>query len=154
MSFWGRLFGSDKATEKLIDNVSNGIDKLWYTDEEKAEDRASARREGQTVMMAWMKNTQGQNLSRRLIALCITFVWLLMFLISAVLNVVAIWQSPEAAELIMASSGVIKESAQDLTSAVMLILSFYFAAPYMGSIAEGALKRFGQRNDGTIQDSK
>lgn len=151
--FFGRLFGSDKATETLIDNVSNGIDKIWYTEEEKAADKMQARREGQAVMMEWMRNSQGQNIARRLLALCITFAWLSMFLISVLLNVTAIWSTPEQATLIQQSAAIIKSAAEDITSAVMLILGFYFAAPYMGKMAEGALARFGQRNDGTIQKS-
>jgi len=32
-----------------------------------------------------------------------------------------------------------------MTGAVMLILSFYFAAPYMGDVVKGALDRFGKK---------
>ena len=147
MSFWGRLFGSDKATEKLVDNISSGIDKLWYTDEEKAEDRAQARREGQAVMIQWLANTQGQNLSRRLIALSITFIWLLQYVAGVVLNVATIWVEPTMGAKLSASAASISETAGDVVPAVMLILGFYFAAPHMGSIASVALKRFGQKND-------
>ena len=45
-SFIGKMFGSSKAGEKIIDGVTTGIDKLWYTDEEKAGDAAQAKREG------------------------------------------------------------------------------------------------------------
>lgn len=31
----GKLFGSDKVVGKAVDGVYNGIDKLFYTDEEK-----------------------------------------------------------------------------------------------------------------------
>ena len=33
--------------------------------------------------------------------------------------------------------------AHEMNGAMMLILGFYFAAPYMGSIVEGAMKKFG-----------
>jgi len=32
---FGRLFGSDKVVGKAVDGVYNGVDKLFYTDEEK-----------------------------------------------------------------------------------------------------------------------
>lgn len=148
MSFWGRIFGSDKATEKLIDNVSSGLDKLWYTDEEKADDRAQARREGQTVMLEWMRNTQGQNLARRLIALSVTFMWLFMYFVSVIIDVSVIWVTdPDVAGRMVASSTALAQRSSDIVPAVMLILGFYFAAPHMGKIAETALIRFGQKND-------
>ena len=147
MSFWGRLFGSDEATGKLIDNVSNGLDKLWYTDEEKAEDAAQARTEARGVLLDWMKNTQGQNLSRRLIALSITFVWLFLHLVTAIMSVSSIWLDVEMATKIKESAELLGEFNGDIVPAVMLILGFYFAAPHMGSIATAALTRFGERND-------
>ena len=33
----GKLFGSDKVIGKAVDGVYNGVDKLFYTDEEKAD---------------------------------------------------------------------------------------------------------------------
>ena len=53
-AFLGSLFGSAKAGEKIIDGVTSSIDKLWHTDEEKADDVAQARREGMTAYMAWL----------------------------------------------------------------------------------------------------
>lgn len=37
MSFFGKLFGSDSVIEKGVDGIYNGIDKLVYTDEERAD---------------------------------------------------------------------------------------------------------------------
>lgn len=37
MSIWGKLFGSDKAIGKITDGIYNGVDKLVYTNEEKAD---------------------------------------------------------------------------------------------------------------------
>ena len=79
--FIGRLFGAPKALEKTVDALSSGLDKLVYTKEEKAGDEAQAVTEARGMIIDWLKNTQGQNLSRRLIALSITFVWLVMFIL-------------------------------------------------------------------------
>jgi len=147
MSFWGRLFGSDDAAGKLIDNVSSGIDKLWYTDEEKSDDKRKSTTEARTMVIEWLKNTQGQNLSRRLIALSITFTWLTLHLVNAILGIVATWSDKINSEKLLLSADIVRTAASDMVPAVMLILGFYFAAPHMGNIAEAALNRFGQKND-------
>jgi len=149
MSFWGRLFGSDEAAGKLIDNVSSGLDKLWYTDEEKADDKRKDASEARSMVVEWLSNTQGQNLSRRLIALAITFTWLFLHLINATLGIAAVWVEDGAK--LLTSAGIVREAAGDMVPAVMLILGFYFAAPHMGSIARAAISRFGQRNDKQVE---
>lgn len=140
MNFLGRLFGTEKALSAVVDGVSNGLDALVYTDEEKANDAAAERSEGRKMVVEWMRATQGQNLSRRLIALSITGVWLFMKLLATFIGVVAVY-STDAARL----GEVIKlvnELSADMTSAVMLILAFYFAAPHMGGIAKAVTQRF------------
>lgn len=137
----GKIFGTDKAITAVIDNVSKGLDALVYTDEEKAGDAAKDRAAARGMIIKWMESTQGQNLARRLIALCIVSVWLLQYLSCMTLSVVAIWaQSPEK---IVASAKVVGLFAEKMNGAVMLILGFYFAAPYMGSIVQGAMAKFG-----------
>ena len=86
MSFWGKLFGTEKALNGIVDGVTNGLDALVYTDEEKAADAAADRSEARKMVVGWMAATQGQNLARRLIALSITGTWLGMYLISVLLS--------------------------------------------------------------------
>jgi hypothetical protein len=137
----GKIFGTDKAITAVIDNVSKGLDALIYTDEEKAGDAAKDRAAARGMVIEWMKHTQGQNLARRLIALSIVSVWLFQYLSCMVLSVIAIWaQSPGK---IVASAKVVGLFAEKMNGAVMLILGFYFAAPYMGSIVQGAMTKFG-----------
>ena len=138
----GKVFGSDKAVSSMISNVSNGIDALVYTDEEKASDAKQERSEGRKMIVEWMKSTQGQNLARRLIALSVTGIWLLQYVIAIVMNVIAVWvDNPEQWK---ESAKIINESAQSMNAAMMLILAFYFAAPHMGEIAKVAMKKFGK----------
>lgn len=137
----GKIFGSDKAVSSIIDNVSRGIDALAYTDEEKAGDAAKDRAAARGMIIKWMESTQGQNLARRLIALCIVFVWLFQYLSCMALSIAGIWVS--SSDKIIASAGIIGKSAERMNGAVMLILGFYFAAPYMGSIVQGAMNKFG-----------
>jgi len=71
------LFGGGKTTEKIVDGVTNGIDAVFYTDEEKA----VANQKILDFKLAWLKSTQGQNIARRLIAITVTAMWALLGLI-------------------------------------------------------------------------
>lgn len=87
-SFFGSMFGNKEAGNKIIDGVKDGIDKIWYTDEEKAEDVAQARREGYAVYMEWLKSTSGSRLARRYIAVIITTPWAIAQVLSMILDMV------------------------------------------------------------------
>ena len=130
---WGKIFGTDKYVEKGLSIIESAGDKLWYTDEEKADDRAKK-------------------------GVAITFVWLSMYIISTLMGVVAPWLDStvqvndlgaviEGAmstyEKTMASSAALDSKADRMSGAVMLILAFYFAAPHMDKIVVGALEKFG-----------
>lgn len=138
----GRVLGTDKAAESLINNTSNALDKLVYTSEEKADAEAKDRAEARAMIIRWMEATSGQNLARRLLAISITFVWLAMFCVAGVLKAVAPWVDKEVTIKIMASATSIGQDAIQISGAVMLILAFYFAAPHMGAIVKPALDRF------------
>lgn len=140
--FLGRLLGSPKALTDTINAVSNGLDSLVYTKQEKAEDQAKAITEGRQMVIDWMKTTQGQNLSRRIIALSITFVWLFMFLARMVLPIIGIWAGGQQWDQ---SADVIGESIEQMTGAVMLILGFYFASPYLSGITKTAMNKFSKK---------
>lgn len=144
MGFIGKLFGIDRAAESLINNASSAIDKLWYTDEERAEDKARSASEARGMVIDWLRNTQGQNLARRFLALIITLVWVGQYLAMMVLSVVAVWVQDGAR--LLASAKVIGGYAENLNGAMMLILAFYFAAPHIGSVAEAAITKFGGKH--------
>jgi hypothetical protein len=139
-SLFGKLFGTEKALAGIVDGATNAIDKLVYTQEERAEDRAKAITEARSMVIAWMASTQGQNLARRLIALIVTLVWITQYLSMMVLSVVAVWVSDP--EKFVTSADVIGGYAENMNGAMMLILGFYFAAPYMGDMTKSALNKF------------
>lgn len=138
-SFFSKLFGSDTAIEKTIDTVSNGLDKLYYSDEEKAEDAMKDRSEARQMIVQWMAATSGQNLARRLIALSIVGVWLGMYVSASIGSMVAVWV--EGRDKWLETSNLLFEFANGLNDAVMLIIAFYFCAPYMGTFANGIMER-------------
>ena len=150
MSIWGKVFGTEKALAGIVDGVTNGLDALIYTDEEKAGDAASERTEARKMVVEWMASTQGQNLARRIIALSITGVWLSMYLLSVLCGMIAVFTNEAGTitgDKILAVGVIAKNAAVDMNPAVMLILAFYFAAPHMGDIAKAALSKFSKTNN-------
>jgi hypothetical protein len=147
MSFFGKLFGTEKALAGIVDGVTNGLDALIYTDEEKAGDAARDRSEARNMVVQWMAATQGQNLARRLISLAITGVWLGMYLLSVLCGMIAVFADSAGtvtAAKINAVGSISQSAAMDMNPAVMLILAFYYAAPHMGDIAKAVTGKFTQ----------
>ncbi len=144
---FGKMFGTDKALAKVVDNASNAIDKLFYTEEEEAEAKAQAASEARTMIIDWMKSTQGQNLARRLIALSITGVWLLQYFFAWCFDLLAIFVSNAQTKLDLQAAALATDNRADtMVGAVMLILGFYFTAPYLGDIASAAIGKFGSKH--------
>lgn len=140
MSFWSKLFGSSDVVKEGIGILKDAGDAMFYTDEEKAADAARSVTEARQMVVSWMQATSGQNLARRLLAVAITFVWLSMYLCSMIMNIVAVWVNNSADWI--ASASIVGSYADKMNGAVMLILAFYFAAPHMDKIVDGAMKRF------------
>lgn len=139
MGFIGRLLGSPKSFGETVNAVGAGLDRFIYTKQEKAENSAKAVSEGRNMVIKWMETTQGQNLARRLIALSITFVWLSMFVAKLGLSIAGIWL--DSGLKYEASSQIISDNIDQMTGAVMLILGFYFASPYLGKITGIAMDK-------------
>ena len=145
----GKIFGSEKALESAVSGINRGLDALVYTDEEKAQDAALERQKARSMVVEWMGNTTGQKLARRLIAVSITFVWLLQYIAASGLVVAAIFVDPETGERLKEASSLTQEHSDGMTGAIMLILSFYFAAPHMDKIVGPAMERFAKTNKKT-----
>lgn len=144
MGIIGRLFGTDEAIKSGIDAISSGLDSLVYTDQEKSQDHARAVTEARTMLVNWMEASQGQKLSRRIIALSITAVFLFEHLMSMAFGIASVWaDKPERLE---ATAKLIGDNASMMQGAMMLILGFYFAAPHLSDIIKPAMERFGKKN--------
>ena len=145
MSFLGKIFGSDEALGKVVDTAKGLLDEAFYTDQEEAADRAAARDKAQSMVVEWIQASTGSRLARRFIALAITGTWLFMFIMATFMSFLSIWSDIDTGLLLTASAELIDGRSDRMTGAVMLILGFYFAAPYMGDLAKGALERFGKQ---------
>ena len=152
MSFIGKLFGSDQALGKIVDTAKDLVDESFYTDQEQAEDKAKAGEAARGMVIDWVAASTGSRLARRLIAFSITGTWLAMYWLSTTLSIAAVWAEDELSlSQLQQSSAIADAAGQQMVSAVMLILGFYFAAPYMGDIASVALKKFGNDNNSKLK---
>ena len=143
----GKIFGSEKAIGAAIDGISNSLDALVYTDEEKATAAAHERTQARGMVIEWMRSTSGQSLARRLIAISITFIWLMQYVFGWAMVIGSLFVEPDIAARMKEASSLTADYADGMTGAVMLILSFYFAAPHMDKIVGPALERFGKRKE-------
>jgi uncharacterized membrane protein (DUF485 family) len=143
MGILGKIFGTDKALESGLNMIYKAGDALFYTDQEKAADKESKVKQVHQFMNDWMETTKGQNIARRLLAVMITTVWLFLYLVGILLSVISPWVATEISVKLMESAKVLESNANMMSGAVMLILAFYFAAPHMDKIVEGALSKFG-----------
>ncbi len=111
-SFLGKLFSSSGAGEAIVESVSSGIDKIWYTDEEKADAVATARREGYAVYMTWLQSTTGSRLARRWVALLVTGIWALEHITAVFFAQVAVFvDNTDRAEKFLEASNQLFEHA-------------------------------------------
>lgn len=144
-SLVGNLFGTPTAVRDAMGTARELLDDAWYTDAEKAENKATERKHAQGFIIEWLQATTGSRLARRVLAIAITGTWLSMKWLSWFFSFLAIWAGKRREQLIE-SSDLAEAHAVEMTAAVMLILGFYFAAPYMGDIAKSAIQKFGQSN--------
>ena len=140
MSLFGKIFSSDSALEKGVDAAIKGVDAVFYTDEEKASDKKEILKEVGKQILEWMAASQGHRLARRVISVAITAVWLLMYVLAAVMNIAAVFVAGN--QSLRDSADSLYDYAVSMNGAVMLILGFYFAAPYMGDLVKSAATKF------------
>jgi len=132
MGFWGKLFGTDDVIKKTVDGVYNGIDKIVYTDEEKAEMRLKAAESFLKLLKAY----EPFKLAQRFLAMSVTLSYLLIWLVSAGLFIYG--GVNESNVIIETSKELAKWNNEMLGLPVSLILGFYFS----GGMLEGAIDKY------------
>lgn len=113
MSAWGWLTG--KNAGKIIDGAKQGLDKAWYTEEEKAD----ADKGFLEFTLAYMKATLPQALTRRIIAVVVVGVWAVLVLTI----VVSGYFSRTEGSFAMFTFNVLKELVMNPFN---IVLGFYF----------------------------
>lgn len=116
------IFGTAEHTKTVLDAGVAGLDKLFYTAEEKAE---NAARFGD-LYLRYLAATNPQNLARRLIALVVVGLWALLILAG-----VALWKFDAAY-----SAFVFSTLDNIVNVPFMIIVGFYFAAHIARMVGE------------------
>jgi len=127
MSFFGRLFGSETVISKAAKGVYNGVDNLFFTDQERA-----------GHFLDLLKAYEPFKLAQRFLALVVTVPYVLTWLISAGMLAVSAFVSPEYGAQISASAKELGTlNNESLGFPVALVLGFYFG----GGAVEGVVTR-------------
>jgi hypothetical protein len=108
------ITGESKAAEKAIDGVTNGLDAMFFTDEEKS----VANQKVLDFKLKWAQATSGQNLARRYISLLVVALWVLLVVLTVFLKLIG----SESSDFVF---NILKDI---VNNPFMLIIGFYFAA--------------------------
>lgn len=108
------IFGSSKNTETIVNGAVAGLDKLFFTDEEKSEASAKVA----DWYLKYLAATQPQNLARRFIAIIVVGLWALL-----VLAGVAAYPFSASFSLF-----VFDTLGEVVNTPFSIIIGFYFAA--------------------------
>ena len=148
LSIFGKLFGSAKAVERIVESTASALDKLVYTNEEKAEAAAKQREKARDQVVDFMAATSGQNLARRLIALIIVGIWAGCYVMSVGMVVVAVFITGELATQLREASSLIDSYISGVEGSLILILTFYFGAPHVENVVRAVVE--GRRAKATL----
>lgn len=136
ISLLGRLFGSTNAGEAVLNGAVEAVDKIWYTEEEKAEDVAKAKTEAFAVYREWLESTSGSRVARRLLAMGAFGIWSLQHLSAMMFQLIAIWKvDPRFTE----AATVLGDVASSNNALVGLVFAFYFGGPVLVDATKGAV---------------
>lgn len=135
---FGAVFGSSKNTQTVVDGAVAGIDKMFFTAEERSE--ASAR--AADWFLEYLAATQPQNLARRLIAVIVVLLWALLILVGVAAKAFEVYVL-ELEEVDGAFSGFVFEVLSGVVmNPFLMVMGFYFAAhvvrAWQSGRAEGA----------------
>jgi hypothetical protein len=133
-----RLFGSEKNTNKIVetaaDGIYHGIDKLIYTDEERAE----AMAEGRKAFLEFVRLTHDQNSIRSVTRRWLAFMVVapaMLSIVSATLMFVLAAFSPSAQGVLTVAGNHLSAMGMGLAPWTGGVLAFYFGPHIIGAYA-------------------
>ncbi len=112
MGLLAKIFGDKDQLDKLTDGAVNGLDKIFFTKEEKAE----ANQKLSEWYLKYLNATQPQNVARRMIAFIVVGLWALLVLMGVAVK----WINDAYAEYIFTVLGEI------VMNPFLVIVGFYF----------------------------
>lgn len=120
---FGSIFGSTKNTETIVDGAVSGLDKMFFTKEEKAE----ANQKLSDWYLKYLEATQPQNLARRFIAIIIVLLWAALILVGVGAYVIDVNFSMYVFDVL----------ADVVMNPFLMVMGFYFAAHVVRTYQKG-----------------
>jgi len=81
------LAGNSKSVDKIVSAGINGVDAMFYTDEEKAQHRAKMQELYFKFVEISATESTAQSISRRMICLPVVYTWLILVVLNVALTV-------------------------------------------------------------------
>lgn len=135
----GAIFGSPKNTETIVSGAVGGIDKMFFTQQEKAEANAKLG----DWYLKYLTATQPQNLARRLIAMVIVFIWALLIIVGVVARGIELWVmglvTAEEGEQLF-SEFIFSVLVEVVMNPFLMVMGFYFVAHVVRTYNNGKQK--------------
>ena len=121
MGLLSSLTGNKKIVEKVVDGAISGIDKLFYTDEEKADVNRKIADGVQDFVKQSLDENTARSRTRRILAIMIMGVFLLLIIAAA-----AIYElNPDYSKFLF-------EVAGDMSTLALMVAAFFFGAHMFG----------------------
>ena len=128
MSFFGSIFSSDKVVDKAVDGLYSGLDKIVYTEEEKADYnkmKMDLILKGTDLKIKTLGAFQPYKLMQRTLSLLILVPFIGVYLLGIFYMVM---ENPEL------SQAIIKANNEILSIPAIMIITFYFSSSVIDSI--------------------
>ena len=127
MSWFSKIFPSEKSVDKLVDASISGVDKLFYTDEEKADAKQK--------VLAWYLDLLAAlkpfNVAMRILAIGVFSMWALHIIAATGMYMLAFMLCDVGAEACKAADLAIQlelQMGQHINPHFDKIIMFYFGA--------------------------
>ena len=140
MGWLSSIFPGPAVAGEVLKGATDLIDKAFYTDQEKAGDAAKAKREAVDQYLRWLEATSGQNRARRAIAIVVTGLWAMTWILSFIVSLAMPWVPAIYTVRMQQSMDQLQAAGGDISGPFMLVLGFYFS----GRVITGGIKHWKQ----------
>ena len=132
MGWWSTLFNSSDTISKTTDAVISAGDKIWYTDEEKADMKLKLTEHFPTILKAY----EPFKIAQRILAIWFSFLFGISFLVGLLMEAFNIWykwgllnEGVKVEKIVLLDTAPLLNivSAFSLATIIMIIIGFYFA---------------------------
>jgi ABC-type multidrug transport system fused ATPase/permease subunit len=130
MGIFSFLKSNKKTVDKVVDGAISGIDKIFYTNEEKAEARKELAEGVQEFVKTSLNENTARSRTRRVIAIMIMGVFLLLILGAAA-----------AFPFNNEYSRFLFEIVGDMSTFALMVAAFFFGAHMLGRDIVGGKKK-------------